>query len=169
MTANHRRETLETIKRVPRNGGSRPSGVGPKCLDRVRGFYDVYGRLAWDKPAITVTHYSRNPASGRYVHPVQHRGLSVREAALLQTFPLGFVFEGTFDEKFSQIGNAVPPRFACFVAAQVLCELASAKPPADDELGSVDVTSPVSSSYSSVIAGIKLRRNGHNGSSPHSH
>src|SRR3989338_3859130 len=109
VTANHRRETLERIKRVPRNGGSRQSGVGPKCLDRVRGFYDVYGRLAWDKPAITVTHYSRNPASGRYVHPVQHRGLSVREAALLQTFPLGFVFEGTFDEKFSQIGNAVPP------------------------------------------------------------
>lgn len=169
MTARHRRETLRTIGRVPKDGGSRPPGVGPKCLDRVKGFYDVYGRLAWNRPAITITHYARNPASGRYVHPEQNRGLSVREAALLQTFPNRFEFKGTFDEKFSQIGNAVPPRLACFLAAQILCELAAKSEPAEDEREPRDIFEPVSSSFSSVIAGLKLRRNGDDGKTADRH
>lgn len=158
MAAKHREETIEIIKQIPKNGGSRPFGVGPKCLDRVNGYYDVYGRLSWDKPAITITHYSRNPASGRYVHPQQDRGLSIREAANLQSFPKGFIFEGSFDEKFSQIGNAVPPRFSCFVAANILCELGSSIEPRQYEMGPKDITSPVTNSYSSVIASLKLCR-----------
>ena len=151
-SATHRRTTLATIRAVPRDGGSRPAGVGPKCLDRVRGFYDVYGRLAWDQPAITITHYARNPASGRYVHPEQDRGLTVREAATLQGFPRGFQFHGTFDAVFKQIGEAVPPVFAAAVAAHVAGELA--KP--SGTLGDIpSVEEPVSSSFSSVIAGLK--------------
>jgi DNA (cytosine-5)-methyltransferase 1 len=158
FTATHREETIETIRRVPKNGGSRPKGVGPKCLDRVKGYYDVYGRLFWDKPSITLTHYARNPASGRYVHPEQNRGLSVRETALLQSFPNKFVFEGTFDEKFSQIGNAVPPRFSSFIASHILCELATEGKGRSSEPHINDVLVPVSSSFSSVIAGMKVKR-----------
>ena len=52
------------------------------------------------------------PSCGRYAHPNQDRGLSVREAALLQGFPAEYQFEGPFDDKFKQIGNAVSPTFA---------------------------------------------------------
>lgn len=159
--AGHKETTLETIRAVPKNGGSRPTGVGPKCLDRVRGFSDVYGRLAWDRPAITVTHYARNPASGRYVHPIQDRGLTMREAALLQSFPKGFEFSGTFDSVFKQIGEAVPPLFSAAVAATCISELLSKSPSPNELAQSVTpVTEPVSSSFSSVIAGLKMARNG---------
>jgi len=159
-SAAHRESTLRTIRAVPKNGGSRPTGIGPKCLDRVKGFYDVYGRLAWDKPSITITHYARNPASGRYVHPDQDRGLTVREAALLQSFPKGFEFLGGFDSIFKQIGEAVPPMFAAAVASSCLIELISKEPSVDEREQSItSITDPVSSSFSSVIAGLKMTRN----------
>lgn len=126
VTARHRAATIEVIRRVPKDGGSRPRGVGPKCLDRVKGFYDVYGRLHWNKPSITITAYARNPASGRYVHPNQNRGLSIREAAILQGFPRWYEFIGPFDDRYSQIGNAVPPLFATHLATHILGQLAGA-------------------------------------------
>ena len=73
-SARHKKSTIDTIRCVPKDGGSRPRGVGPSCLDKVNGFSDVYGRLSWDKPSITLTQYSRNPASGRFTHPEQDRG-----------------------------------------------------------------------------------------------
>ena len=115
-TSNHKPQTIEIIKRVPQNGGSRPKGVGPSCLDKVDGFYDVYGRLSWDKPAITITARCRTPSCGRFAHPEQNRGLSIREAALLQGFPVEFYFEGPFDDCYKQIGNAVPPLFSLALA-----------------------------------------------------
>jgi len=160
-SALHRDSTLQTIRAIPKDGGSRPAGVGPRCLDRVRGFYDVYGRLAWDRPAITITHYARNPASGRYVHPEQDRGLTAREAALIQSFPKGFAFCGGFDSVFKQIGEAVPPLFAAAVASNCAIELLSREPTLEEARRAVQpVTSPVSSSFSSVIAGLKMARNG---------
>jgi DNA (cytosine-5)-methyltransferase 1 len=158
-SARHRKSTIQTIRAVPENGGSRPPGVGPQCLDRIKGFSDVYGRLYWDRPSITITHYARNPASGRFVHPSQHRGLTMREAALLQSFPLGFEFTGSFDSVFKQIGEAVPPKLACGVAANTLMELVAPPPNEAEYEGAVrSVTAPVSSSYSSVIAGLKMVR-----------
>jgi DNA (cytosine-5)-methyltransferase 1 len=152
----HRRSTIQTIRRVPRDGGCRPPGVGPKCLDRVDGFRDVYGRMYWDRPSNTITGSARNPASGRYVHPEQHRGLTIREVALLQTFPPGFVFEGSFDSRFMQIGNAVPPAFAAYAAAHILGELAASTPPTTAAAsGSVTIHEPTSNSFSSGIAGRK--------------
>lgn len=128
VSAKHKPSTIDVIKQIPKNGGSRPKGIGPKCLDRVKGFYDVYGRLSWDKPSITITQYARNPASGRYVHPDQDRGLTIREAASIQSFPLGFEFTGNFDSIFKQIGEAVPPKLGCAVAASVITELLSGPP-----------------------------------------
>lgn len=119
----HRQSTIDVIKAVPHDGGSRPSGIGPKCLEKIKGFYDVYGRLAWDKPSITITQYARNPASGRFSHPEQDRGLTIREAARLQSFPDGYVWEGSLGEKFKQIGEAVPPLLALAVATQIALKL----------------------------------------------
>jgi DNA (cytosine-5)-methyltransferase 1 len=121
--AAHRQSTIDVIRQVPKDGGNRPMGVGPACLAKVDGYRDVYGRLSWDKPAVTITASARNPASGRFTHPEQHRGLTVREAALLQGFPAGYLFEGTFDEKFLQIGNAVPPAFSSVLARHILSNL----------------------------------------------
>lgn len=158
-SAGHRKSTLETIRAVPKDGGSRPNGVGPQCLDKINGFSDVYGRLYWDRPAITITHYARNPASGRFVHPEQDRGLTMREAALLQGFPPGFEFVGSFDSVFKQIGEAVPPNLAVGIAADVLVELLSPPPTGDEKREAIQsIHEPVSSSYSSVIAGLKQSR-----------
>jgi DNA (cytosine-5)-methyltransferase 1 len=120
QTSKHSRNTVDIIKKVPKDGGFRPKGVGPACLDKVKGFSDVFGRLFWDRASITVTARCRTPSCGRYAHPEQNRGLSVREAALLQSFPKEFIFEGPFDDKFKQIGNAVPPLFSLFLAAHLL-------------------------------------------------
>ena len=153
-SAAHRKSTIDVIKAIPKNGGSRPNGVGPKCLLNFRGFADVYGRLAWDRPAITITHYARNPASGRFVHPEQNRGLTMREAARLQSFPDGFEFTGGFDDVFRQIGEAVPPMLSLSVAASTLAALKGEIHSGVEEL----VTEPVNDSFAGVIAGIKGSR-----------
>lgn len=149
----HKKTTIRTIKQVPKDGGSRPKGVGPECLERVDGFRDVYGRLAWDRPANTITGSARNPASGRFVHPEQHRGLSIREAALIQGFPSRYFFEGSFDSKFSQIGNAVPPLFGLAIAKQVNENLRYAN--AEEDPRYRDIVTPTSDSFSSGIAALK--------------
>ena len=154
----HQKSTLEVIQQVPHNGGNRPAGVGPACLDRTKGFSDVYGRLSWDKPSITITAYARNPASGRFSHPEQDRVMTAREAAILQSFPYGFEFKGGSCDTFRQIGEAVPPMLAAGIAANVVIELMSTAPTAEELSQSVQaITEPVSSSYSSVIVGIKNR------------
>lgn len=153
-SAAHRQSTIDVIEAIPKNGGSRPNGVGPKCLQDFKGFADVYGRLAWDRPAITITHYARNPASGRFVHPEQNRGLTMREAARLQSFPDGFEFTGGFDDVFRQIGEAVPPMLSLSVAASTLAALKGEMRSGIEDL----VMVPVNDSFAGVIAGIKGSR-----------
>lgn len=156
MSARHKPETVKVIQSVPKNGGNRPKGIGPKCLDRVKGYSDVYGRLSWERPSITITQYARNPASGRYVHPEQDRGLTIREVARLQSFPDDFQFAGKFDSMFKQIGEAVPPKFSCGVAASVFVELISAAPNTEQRKVQGNYTlRPVSNSYASMISGVK--------------
>ncbi len=155
-SAAHRASTLDVIRAVPKNGGSRPAGVGPKCLQNFAGFADVYGRLYWDRPAITITHYARNPASGRFIHPEQDRGLTMREAARLQSFPDGFSFAGTSDDVFRQIGEAVPPLLSVAVASSILASLRGEVP---EEMPVEDlVAAPVNNSFAGVIAGLKMSR-----------
>lgn len=151
ITSRHRKETIEILKQVPKDGGNRPQGVGPECLDRVAGFYDVYGRLAWDKTAVTITARCRTPSCGRFVHPEQDRGLSVREAALLQGFPKDFYFEGPFDDKYKQIGNAVSPIFSTRLAGHVLSMLAGKNHGEKDEA----INEPTFGSYSGMIAHVR--------------
>ncbi len=152
--AAHRPSTIEIINAIPKNGGSRPVGIGPKCLQNFKGYADVYGRLAWDRPAITITHYARNPASGRFVHPEQNRGLTMREAARLQSFPDGFEFKGGFDDVFRQIGEAVPPMMSLSIAAAILAAFNGEINPGEENL----VITPVNDSFAGVISGIKGSR-----------
>ncbi len=72
----------------------------------------IYLRLRYDEPSGTVV----NVRKSMWIHPVQDRALSIREAARLQTFPDSFVFCGTKDSQYQQVGNAVPPILARAIA-----------------------------------------------------
>lgn len=161
FSAGHKQSTIDTIRAVPKNGGNRPSDVGPACLQRAKlrtgkaMYEDVYGRLAWDKPAITITASARNPASGRFVHPEQDRGLTVREAGLLQGFPVDYEIVGGLDERFRQIGNAVPPVFSAYLAMHIVGELLGE--PIQHEKFDKGIVAPVGASFSRMIPGLKNR------------
>jgi DNA (cytosine-5)-methyltransferase 1 len=106
----------ELIIRIPKDGGSR-SDLGRKyqldCHLRCNGFKDVYGRMAWNKVAPTITGGCCNPSKGRFLHPSRHRAITPREAALLQTFPSTYFFslrKGKYAAA-QMIGNALPPMF----------------------------------------------------------
>lgn len=85
------------------------------------GFRNVYMRMAWDAPSPTITAGCTTPAKGRFGHPDRRRTtISVRESAILQTFPKSFRFETEkIDVACEMIGNAVPPLFAKCLALQV--------------------------------------------------
>jgi site-specific DNA-cytosine methylase len=72
------------------------------CHIACDGFKDVYGRMAWDEIAPTITGGCVNPSKGRFLHPSKNRPITLREAALLQTFPP--------DYKFSLRKGRSPPR-----------------------------------------------------------
>ncbi len=160
-SAQHSPSTIRTIKAIPKNGGSRPPHAGPPCLRRIAnkqgrsGYDDVYGRLYWDRAAITITAYSRNPASGRFIHPEQDRGLTVREAALLQGFPRQYWFNGSLDECFRQIGNAVPPPFSAYLAMHVLQEGFGRGQSTPSKNFSLGIERPLGKSFSRIIAALK--------------
>lgn len=89
----------------------------PKCWIRKKsGGTDLFGRLWWDKPSVTIRTEFFKPEKGRYLHPEQHRPITHREAARIQSFPDGFKFSGSKIEIAKQIGNAVPPLLAARVA-----------------------------------------------------
>ena len=89
----------------------------PKCWIRKKsGGTDLFGRLWWDRPAFTIRTEFYKPEKGRYLHPQQHRPITHREAARLQSFTNDFIFKGTKIEIAKQIGNAVPPLLAARVA-----------------------------------------------------
>ena len=78
-----------------------------------------YGRLSWDEMAPTITTRFDTPSGGRFIHPVKDRTLTPREAARIQSFPDSFVFEGGRSSVCRQIGNAVPPKLAYFLAVMM--------------------------------------------------
>ena len=93
----------------------------PKELRRYddENFTDKYKRLEWDRPSRTITaHIARD--GYWYIHPDQHRTLSIREAARVQTFPDWYVFAGFPSNRFVQIGNAVPPRLGYAIGRTLL-------------------------------------------------
>ncbi|HXH42886.1 MAG TPA: DNA cytosine methyltransferase [Bradyrhizobium sp.] len=110
---NHSRELLETFARTPPNGGSRKqSGRVLPCHEGHLGHNDVYGRIDPSAPGPTMTTACINPSKGRFVHPTQHHGITLRQAARMQSFPDWFNFEGGIMAGGVQVGNAVPVKLA---------------------------------------------------------
>jgi DNA (cytosine-5)-methyltransferase 1 len=108
--------TLKRIRAAKRGGGRMdlPADLQLACHRRLgsQSATTIYGRIDPDEPAPTMTTRCTTPSCGRFVHPTADRGLTLREAALLQTFPLSYSFDGSYGSIEQQIGNAVPPRLA---------------------------------------------------------
>lgn len=163
VASNHRPSTIDILRKVPKNGGNRPMRVGPKCLDRTRtahgGYTDVYGRLAWDRPSVTVTARCRTPSCGRFAHPEQDRGLTTREAALLQGFPPDYIFDGPFDDGFKQVGNAVSPVVARHLGEFVATHfLGAANDTAIEGDPPTQVSKAIGPGFAVTIPGLKRKR-----------
>lgn len=105
------------INLVPKDGGSRKDIPIEYWLDchkkNPHSYTDVYGRMAWDSVSPTITGGCNNPSKGRFLHPEEDRGITLREAALLQTFPKKYKFtlDASKDDVALMIGNALPPVF----------------------------------------------------------
>ncbi len=103
---------VKRIKAIPKDGGSRHSlsaSLVLECHKKANVHGDVYGRMAWDKPAPTITTRCCSISNGRFGHPSQDRAISVREAARLQGFPDNYIFYGSgIESEAKQVGNAVP-------------------------------------------------------------
>lgn len=118
---------LRRIRQTPHNGGTRLSWKNDqelqlKCYEGKDGtFKDVYGRMFWDLPSPTITTKFYSISNGRFGHPEQDRGLSIREGALLQSFPCDYKFcSESLITAARMIGNAVPPKLARAIGEQLV-------------------------------------------------
>ncbi|MFW9875132.1 MAG: DNA cytosine methyltransferase [Candidatus Thorarchaeota archaeon] len=75
----------------------------------------IYHRLNYNKPSKTICNFRKN----MIIHPIQHRGLSVREAARIQSFPDNFIFKGGIQSQQQQVANAVPPKLSKLIANEL--------------------------------------------------
>ncbi|NMC87490.1 MAG: DNA cytosine methyltransferase [Candidatus Moranbacteria bacterium] len=122
--------SMKRYRAIPKEGMNRfdlqkkVPELTPACWIRKKtGGTDLFGRLWWDRPAFTIRTEFFKPEKGRYLHPCQHRPITHREAARLQSFPDAFKFIGSKIEIAKQIGNAVPPMLAARIADSVLAML----------------------------------------------
>ncbi len=98
--------------------------ITPACwIRKTSGGTDLFGRLWWDRPSVTIRTEFFKPEKGRYLHPDKHRPITHREAARLMGFPDNFKFKGSKTEVAKQIGNAVPPDLAGAIAHMVKAAL----------------------------------------------
>lgn len=126
----HRRDRLseKNIMRINALGQGQGRDFLPKELladchrvdSAIIGHRNVYGRMAWDDVAPTITARFDSFTRGLFGHPDQPRSISLLEGALLQTFPLDFEFAGTKIEIARQIGNAVPPKLAKAIGESII-------------------------------------------------
>lgn len=122
------RDVICRIQAIPKDGGSRldlgESNQLP-CHKKTKGFRDVYGRMQWDTVAPTLTTGCISPSKGRFLHPSENRAITVREAALLQSFPPDYWIDMDFGHHRAAqlIGNAFPPRFATAHARKIYLRL----------------------------------------------
>lgn len=128
MPENRSERIREMIRHIPKDGGSRkdlPEEYRLDCHSRCTGFHDVYGRMAWGEVAPTITSGCFNPSKGRFIHPEENRAITMREAALLQGFPLRYRFPTTSNKSAValMIGNALPPPFIAAHGRCIRCAL----------------------------------------------
>jgi len=110
-------ERLKALK-AGSNRSSLPTELRPKChIKSNKGFQNVYGRLSWEQIPPTITSGCTSPCMGRFGHPEELRTISIREAALIQTFPRHYKFDTEYmDTACDLVGNALPCLFARKVA-----------------------------------------------------
>lgn len=127
--SNHLPLALERLKHIPKDGGSRsslPLELQLACHQKYDGHSDVYGRMKWDDIAPTLTTGCIDVTRGRYSHPQDDRAITLREAALLQSFPQEYEFFGCKGSLAEQVGNAVPVRLMYHLAPMLRQALKSA-------------------------------------------
>lgn len=134
----HRRDKLSDVNlkriRALKQGEGReylPEDLLAECHkieSSVIGYRNVYGRMSWDDVAPTITARFDSFTRGKFGHPEQDRSISLREGALLQTFPMDFSFTGNKVDIARQIGNAVPPTLARQIGLSIIeCHKRSVK------------------------------------------
>lgn len=107
-----------------------PEDLRLACHKRESGrhYGSVYGRMTWDEPSPTITTQFHGVGNGRFGHPDQNRALSLREGAVLQSFPVDYVFvaddsKPNFSTLGRLIGNAVPVELGRVIARSVMSHL----------------------------------------------
>jgi DNA (cytosine-5)-methyltransferase 1 len=119
-------ENMTRLEMTPHNGGTRIAWANtdlqiPAYVGKDDSFQDIYGRMFWDKPGPTITTKFYSITNGRFAHPEQNRGISLREGATLQTFDLGYKFYSTSLASAARIiGNAVPPQLSKRIAKSIV-------------------------------------------------
>jgi DNA (cytosine-5)-methyltransferase 1 len=128
--------SVERYKAIPKEGegrfelAERRPDITPACwLRKKTGSTDVFGRLWWDRPAYTIRTEFYKPEKGRYLHPKEHRPITVREAARLMSFPDDFKLptDQSMTSIAKQIGNAVPPLLALRLGEALAQHIESAR------------------------------------------
>ena len=126
------KKNLERLQMTEKNGGDRSNWQKKKAYQlpcyilSEKKFYDTYGRMWWDRPAPTITTKFFSISNGRFAHPEENRGISLREGATLQTFPKNYKFIGSSVSLVAKmIGNAVPPEFARLIGKQIVLSVKS--------------------------------------------
>lgn len=121
------RINTERIKMITEDGGDRSVWQNKTKYQLAcyasngKKFYDTYGRMWWDRPSPTITTKFFSISNGRFAHPEEHRAISLREGATLQTFPKDYKFFGNSITSIAKmIGNAVPPEFAKIIGGQII-------------------------------------------------
>jgi DNA (cytosine-5)-methyltransferase 1 len=109
-----------------------PKELIADCHARKSGktYPSVYGRMRWDKPSPTITTQAHGFGNGRFGHPTQNRAISLREAAMLQTFPEDYAFVDSEEKiNFTKlgrfIGNAVPVRLGEVIGQELIKHVAT--------------------------------------------
>jgi DNA (cytosine-5)-methyltransferase 1 len=117
-------KSLRRLQLIPKDGGSwadlrnhpeaeeilNPAMVRYIAQGKLGSHPDVYGRLWWDRPAVTIKRECSHIGNGRYAHPEQHRLCTVREMSILQGFPRNYRFVASSrSNMYRHIGDAVPP------------------------------------------------------------
>jgi len=125
---------LQRVRATPHDGGNRhswPDHLVPDCYRRKSGarYHSIYGRMWWDRPSSTMTTLCTGLGNGRFGHPDQDRAITLREAALLQSFPKDYEFwpkdvQVHRGAVARMIGNAVPPLLAKALGTAIIEHLA---------------------------------------------
>ncbi|MBB4402939.1 MULTISPECIES: DNA cytosine methyltransferase [Rhizobium/Agrobacterium group] len=110
LVSNNASHIVERYPYIPQGGNWQdiPEELMSSYADRMRCHTGIYRRLSEQNPSVVLGNYRKN----MLIHPTEHRGLSVREAARLQSFPDTYKFVGSIGQQQQQVGNAVPPLLA---------------------------------------------------------